>query len=113
MQASLQIHPSPPGLQVWVTILSVYGQQQRRGLEQEGVMPVACALPGADGEGGDAAEEILRGMQARPPGSLLGDVGFWCACVGKTDEYDAYCRVSLTFFGSCIVWLVADCWERA
>lgn len=51
---------------VWVTILSLYGQQQRKGLEEdESFMgPVACALPGGDGEGGDAAEEILRGMQA-------------------------------------------------
>ncbi|GAB4824113.1 hypothetical protein N2152v2_011159 [Parachlorella kessleri] len=48
---------------VWVTILSVYGQQQRHALEEAGVVPVACALPGPDGEGGDAAEEILRGMQ--------------------------------------------------
>jgi hypothetical protein len=42
----------------WVSILSAYAQQQR---QESGV--VACALPGSDGEGGDAAEEILRGMQ--------------------------------------------------
>lgn len=50
---------------VWVSILSMYGQQQRREREETGAGPgwVACALPGGDGEGGDAAEEILRGMQ--------------------------------------------------
>lgn len=54
---------------VWVSILSMYGQQQRRRMEEEaeasGAAPtwVACALPGADGEGGDPAEEILRGLK--------------------------------------------------
>jgi hypothetical protein len=49
---------------LWVSILSLYGQQQRRDREETGAGPwVACALPGGDGEGGDAAEEILRGMQ--------------------------------------------------
>lgn len=53
-------------LQVWVTILSLYGQQQRRALAAHGAVgPVACALPGGDGEGGDPVEEILRGIQVR------------------------------------------------
>ncbi len=52
---------------VWVSILSMYGQQQRERTEAAAVgsgVPgiVACALPGGDGEGGDAAEEIMRGM---------------------------------------------------
>ena len=52
---------------VWVSILSMYGQQQRQKMETaaEGTGApswVACALPGGDGEGGDAAEEILRGL---------------------------------------------------
>lgn len=48
----------------WVSILSVYAQQQRTN-RMHGLAPamVACALPGGDGEGGDPAEEILRGMQ--------------------------------------------------
>lgn len=61
---------------VWVTILSVYGQQQRDAVEAavaavggsdawEGaaITRIACALPGADGEGGDPAEQILRSMK--------------------------------------------------
>lgn len=53
---------------VWVSILSMYGQQQRQKMEaaaEPGGAPtwVACALPGGDGEGGDPAEEILRGMR--------------------------------------------------
>jgi hypothetical protein len=48
---------------VWVTILSLYGQQQRRSRDHQGTPQwVACPLPGGDGEGGDAAEEILRGL---------------------------------------------------
>jgi protein Mpv17 len=42
---------------VWVTILSVYGQQRR---ERAGA--VACALPGIAGEGGGFTDDILRGM---------------------------------------------------
>ena len=49
---------------VWVSVLSAYGQQQREALRESGPGPVACALPGADGEGGAAADEILRGIQA-------------------------------------------------
>lgn len=58
---------------VWVTILSVYGQQRREelarqaaaaGVQGQPVTQVAVALPGADGKGGDPAEEILRSMQA-------------------------------------------------
>jgi hypothetical protein len=54
---------------MWVSILSMYGQQQREKMEIEATAAgkptswVACALPGGDGEGGDAAEEILRGMR--------------------------------------------------
>ena len=50
---------------VWVSILSMYGQQQRDNNKDAGLGTnwVACALPGAD-VGGDPAEEILRGMQA-------------------------------------------------
>ncbi len=44
---------------IWVCILSTYGQRLRE--END---PVACALPGASAQGGDAAEEILRGLTA-------------------------------------------------
>lgn len=49
---------------VWVCILSTYGQQQRESRELLSDSPswVTCALPGQAGEGGDFAEEILRGM---------------------------------------------------
>jgi len=54
----------------WVGILSTYGQQQRQALAvaamaQQSDIPtiVACPLPGVDGEGGDFAEEILRGIK--------------------------------------------------
>lgn len=49
---------------VWVCILSTYGQQQREARELLSDSPswVSCALPGQAGEGGDFAEEILRGM---------------------------------------------------
>lgn len=49
---------------VWVCILSTYGQQQReaRKLLSDSPSWVSCALPGQDGEGGDFAEEILRGI---------------------------------------------------
>lgn len=62
---------------MWVTILSLYGQQQRRAMEAHGLGPVACALPGGDGEGGDPAEEILRGMQVWVPAWMRG-----CGWVG-------------------------------
>ena len=45
---------------VWVTILSVYGQQRR---ERAGA--VACALPGVAGEGGAFTADILRDMTVR------------------------------------------------
>lgn len=50
---------------VWVSILSLYGQQQREKAALVGGAPavVACALPGVDG-GGDPAEEILRSFKA-------------------------------------------------
>ena len=44
---------------IWVCILSTYGQKLREKSE-----PVACALPSAAAQGGDAAEEILRGLTA-------------------------------------------------
>lgn len=57
---------------VWVTILSLYGQQQRDKAAEaaaaagmgEGVpvTQMSSALPGAAGQGGDAAEEILRSI---------------------------------------------------
>lgn len=52
---------------LWCSILSVYGQQQRQKLADDGEVPgwVACPLPGVDGEGGDPAEEILRGIQVQ------------------------------------------------
>lgn len=55
---------------VWVSILSLYGQQQRQetdATEGASAAPawVACPLPGADGEGGDPVEEILRGIQVQ------------------------------------------------
>eukprot|EP00889_Picochlorum_renovo_P007031 jgi/Picre1/34061/NNA_001536.t1 len=51
---------------VWVCILSTYGQQQReaRGNNPDSPSWVACALPGQAGEGGDPAEEIIRGMES-------------------------------------------------
>lgn len=52
---------------LWVSILSTYGQEQRRKMlaETPDAPPqVACALPGTDGEGGAAAEEILRALTA-------------------------------------------------
>lgn len=48
---------------VWVSILSLYGQQQRAKAQEFEPAVVACALPGGDGEGGDAAEQILRSFQ--------------------------------------------------
>ena len=57
---------------VWVTILSMYGQQQRdklaaqaaaAGIEGPAVTQMSVPLPGADGKGGDPAEEILRSIQ--------------------------------------------------
>jgi len=51
----------------WVCILSTYGQQQRisRELEDNDVPGwVACPIPGQAGEGGDFAEEIMRGFDA-------------------------------------------------
>lgn len=57
---------------VWVTILSMYGQQQRDklaaqaaavGIEGVPVTQMSVPLPGADGKGGDPAEEILRSIQ--------------------------------------------------
>jgi hypothetical protein len=47
---------------VWVCILSLYAQKSRENSTEDWV---ACALPGADGEGGDAAEEILRGLEVQ------------------------------------------------
>ena len=44
---------------IWVCVLSTVGQRMREEREQ-----IACALPGADGAGGDFAEEILRSMTA-------------------------------------------------
>lgn len=49
---------------VWVSILSIYGQQQRSETFEQPTW-VACPLPGADGEGGDPVEEILRGIQVQ------------------------------------------------
>ncbi len=57
---------------VWVTILSMYGQQQREklaeqataaGIEGVPVTQMSVPLPGADGLGGDPAEEILRAIK--------------------------------------------------
>jgi hypothetical protein len=74
----------PP--QLWVSILSTYGQEQRRKMlaETPDAPPqVACALPGTDGEGGDAAEEILRALTVRPAGVRCAPVRSpgvpWCS----------------------------------
>lgn len=49
---------------IWVCILSTYGQQQRQVREVllDSPSRVTCPLPGQSGEGGDFAEEILRGL---------------------------------------------------
>lgn len=51
---------------IWVCVLSTVGQRMRE--ERDGEQ-VACAVPGADGAGGDFAEEIIRSMavEVAPP----------------------------------------------
>lgn len=53
-----------------VSLLSIYAQKQRSDRTW-----TACPLPGADGEGGDPAEEILRGIDLQTEAILENVLG--------------------------------------
>eukprot|EP00884_Botryococcus_braunii_P007444 jgi/Botrbrau1/16700/Bobra.0213s0004.2 len=67
---------------LWATVLSMYGQQQRKRLAAEmeaagaeACSQVACVLPGAPAEGGSFTEEILRGIKQEGEVFLVSEDG--------------------------------------